>query len=287
MEAPPPPGKDGAASAFRAGDRVYGSSLGAYAELIAVPESVLSRMPAGWTFAAAAGMAATLPVAYGALVTRAQLHAGQTVLVLGAAGGMGCMAVQVAARAVPANGGYGRCRVIAVASSAAKCAVARRCGADVCINTAERGSEAWWARVLAATQGRGVDVVFDPVGLVGDSLRCLADRGRILVVGFAGRDEHSLEQVAMNRVLLKQATVVGYRYGESLRRDPVENAQIWRELEGIISAGIIEPVRFDRAYRGLEAVPAALQDIANRRVWGKAIVDVDGVDERDEGKARL
>lgn len=229
-------------------------------------------------------------MSYGALVTRAQLHAGETVLVLGAAGGLGCMAVQVAARAVPANGGYGRCRVIAVASSPEKCAVARRCGADVCIDTSDTSSnKPWWERVLAVTpQGRGVDVVFDSVGLVGNSLRCLAHRGRVLVVGFAARDDTTLEQVAMNRVLLKQATLIGYRYGESQRRDPDENRQIWQALEGIMAAGVIQPVVYKQPYRGLEAVADALHDIANRRVWGKAIVDVDGgADEIGKGKAKL
>lgn len=234
-------------------------------------------------------MAATLPVSYGALVTRAQLHAGETVLVLGAAGGLGCMAVQVAARAVPANGGYGSCRVIAIASSPEKCAVAKRCGADVVIDTSDTSlGKPWWQRVLDATpDGRGVDVVFDSVGLVSESIKCLAHRGRVLVVGFAARDDKTLEQVAMNRVLLKQATLIGYRYGESLRRDPDENQQIWRGLEGIIAGGTIQPVVYDRPYKGLEAVPEALKDIANRKVWGKAIIDVNGADDKDAGKARL
>ncbi|ERS97834.1 hypothetical protein HMPREF1624_06005 [Sporothrix schenckii ATCC 58251] len=281
--------RTGPGAAFQLGDRVFGSSLGAYAEQIAVPASALSAIPHGWSYAAAAGMAATLPVSYGALVMRAQLHAGETVLVLGAAGGLGCMAVQIAARAVPANGGYGRCRVIAVASSPEKCTVAQRCGADVVIDTSDMASgKPWWARVLDATpDARGVDVVFDSVGLVSESLKCLAHRGRVLVVGFAARDDTTLEQVAMNRVLLKQATIVGYRYGESLRRDPDENQQIWRGLEGIIAAGTIQPVVYDRPYRGLGAVADALQDIANRRVWGKAIVDVDGVDDKDSGTSKL
>ena len=287
--------RKGPGAAFQLGDRVYGSALGAYAEQIAVPSSALSRIPSSWSFAAAAGMAATLPVSYGALITRGQLRAGETVLVLGAAGGLGCMAVQVAARAAPASGGgQGCCRVIAVASSPEKCAVARRCGADVTIDTTDLASSSssgkpWWMRVLEATpDGRGVDVVFDSVGLVGESLKCLAHRGRILVVGFAGRDDTTLESVAMNRVLLKQATLIGYRYGESLRRDPDENRQIWRELEGIISAGTIQPVVYDRPYRGLEAVASALGDIAGRRVWGKAVVDVDdGTDDKNADKARL
>ncbi|EPE04811.1 alcohol dehydrogenase [Ophiostoma piceae UAMH 11346] len=264
----------GAETPFRRGDRVYGSSLGAYAEQIAVPASVLCQIPPGWSFAAAAGMAATAPVSYGALVTRGNIQAGETVLVLGAAGGLGCMAVQIAAAA--------RCRVIAVTSTAEKCAVARRCGADVCIDTSVIEKSSWCERVREATpDGRGVDVVFDPVGAVGDSLKCLAHRGRILVVGFAARDNATLEQVAMNRVLLKQATIIGYRYGESLRRDPAENAQIWHKLEALISSKKIQPVVYDTPYHGLESVANALKDIADRRVWGKGVVRVSDDEHHD------
>lgn len=113
------------------------------------------------------------------------------------------MAVQIA-KAVGAH-------VVATASTPAKLAIARQFGADhtVCYGTDTLSETKWWNEVLALTKGEGVDVVFDPVGLVSNSLRCLKWKGRILVVGFAGR-EGDLESVAMNRVLLKQAVVVGY-----------------------------------------------------------------------------
>ncbi|OAA62783.1 quinone oxidoreductase [Niveomyces insectorum RCEF 264] len=206
----PPPSPSSSPPTFQPGDRVYGAVLGAYAELIAVDASQLRLLPAAVpSFAAAAGLAATAPVAYGALV------------------------------------------------------------------------------VLAATAGRGVDVVFDPVGAVGASLGCLAHGGRILVAGFAARDAATLEQVAMNRVLLKQATIIGYRYGESLRRDPAENARIWAALAPWIADGSVQPVVYDRAYRGLDAVKTALQDITDRKVWGKAVVLVDDDEAGEADTAKL
>jgi NADPH:quinone reductase len=172
--------------------------------LHAIPDPNPSSGPS-WTFAEAAALGATLPVAYGALRLRAGLRLGDTVLIHAAAGGLGLAAVQLCVAL-----GF---RVIGTAGSAAKCRVAERFGALRCINYNE--SLQWWDDVRALTspeqggQGRGVDVVFDPVGLVGDSLRCLADRGRILIVGFAGR-EGDMEALRMNKILLKQATVLGY-----------------------------------------------------------------------------
>lgn len=98
-------------------------------------------------------------------------------------------------------------RVIATASSGEKLDVARRFGADACVNYSSNTS--WWNEVLALTDGKGVDVVYDSVGLVENSLKCLKPKGRVLVVGFAGR-EGDLESVAMNRILLRQAVVIGY-----------------------------------------------------------------------------
>jgi NADPH2:quinone reductase len=169
-----------------------------YAEQISTPSTSLHPIPAHWTFASAAGLAATAPVSYGAL-KRANLLRGETILIHAAAGGLGLMAVQMA-KAIGA-------RVIATASTAEKLEVARRFGADECVNYSE--DKEWWKIVLRLTNGEGVDVVYDSVGLVGDSIRCLRWKGRVLVVGFAGR-EGDLENLAVNRVLLKQAQVIGY-----------------------------------------------------------------------------
>lgn len=98
------------------------------------------------------------------------------------------------------------CRVIATAGSPEKCAYAEKYGAQVCFNYSE---DNWTERVVAATNGKGVDVVYDSVGLIDLSLKCIAHRGRILVIGFAGR-EGNMERIAMNRILLKQVQIIGY-----------------------------------------------------------------------------
>lgn len=179
---------------------MYGGGTGSYAEQIAIKdESSINHIPNGWSFEEAAGFAATAPVSYGALITRASLKKGETVLIHSAAGGLGLMAVQIAKAA--------GARVIATASNSIKLAVAKSFGADEIINYTD-GSE-WWKKVMDLTDQQGVDVVYDPVGLVDKSLKCLKPRGRILVVGFTGT-EGNLEKIAMNRVLLKQAQIIGY-----------------------------------------------------------------------------
>ncbi|KAI1259234.1 zeta-crystallin [Xylariaceae sp. FL1019] len=252
-------------SLFKPGDRVFGDYGGSYAEYITITSSSsLLRVPPRWSFAGAAGLAATLPVSYGALVQCGRLKQGETVLIHAAAGGLGLAAVQIA----KALG----CRVIGTASTREKCRIAERFGADVCIDY--QSDSHWWGKVMDITEEEGVDVVFDSVGLVDRSLKCLAHRGRILVVGFAGR-EGDMEGVKMNRVLLKQAQVIGYRYGESYRRYPNEKADIWRDLYQMVADGAIKATVFDKRYEGLESVPAALADIASRKIWGKAVIQVD------------
>ncbi|KAK1725491.1 zeta-crystallin [Colletotrichum acutatum] len=251
-------------SEFRPGDRVFGGSTGSYSEIISLDASTpLHRIPPQWTFAQAAGLAATLPVSYAALV-QAGIKAGQTVLIHAAAGGLGLMALQVATAV--------GCRVIGTAGSFEKCDVARRSGADVCINYTE--DAAWWDRVLELTDGKGVDAIFDPVGLVDRSLKCIAHRGKILIVGFAGIKD-DMEKIAMNRVLLKQVSLIGYRYGESLRRHPEEEKAIWDQLRPLMETDKIRPVIYHAEYPGLEHVPRALKDMASRKIWGKAVVTLD------------
>jgi NADPH2:quinone reductase len=170
--------------------------------VISVKASNLRKIPERWTFSDAAGLGATAPVSYGALISRGRLKKGETVLIHAAAGGLGLMAVQIA-KAVGA-------RVIATASSEEKLAVTRSYGANECVNYTSTGD--WWKEVLVLTKDVGVDLVFDPVGLVDKSLKCLKHKGRILVVGFAGT-EGMIEKIAMNRVLLKQAQILGYVSG--------------------------------------------------------------------------
>ncbi|KAI0544787.1 zeta-crystallin [Xylaria curta] len=251
-------------SPFQPGSHVFGSHSGSFAEYILVPPSSLHLIPGGWTFPSTAIIAATLPVSYSALLRTGTLRAGETVLIHAAAGGLGLSAVQVAKAA-----GY---RVIGTAGSDSKCSIAERYGADICINY--RTETKWWEKVLQITDNKGVDIVFDTVGLVNPSLKCLAHRGRILVIGFAGR-EGDMEDVKMNRVLLKQARILGYRYGETSRRYVEETKKIWREIYQMIESGVFKPTLFGKTYAGLESVPEALADVASREVWGKAVIQVD------------
>ena len=159
---------------------------------------LLHRVPTTWSAADAAGLGATLPVSYGALALAGGLKAGETVLVHSAAGGLGIMAVQIAVA-------FG-CRVVGTAGSEAKSEYVRSFGASECFDYTK---DNWWKRVLEFTDNKGVNVVFDPVGMVDLSLKCIAHRGRILIVGFVGR-EGQMEKIAMNRLLLKQVSLVGY-----------------------------------------------------------------------------
>ncbi|KAH8594736.1 zeta-crystallin [Bisporella sp. PMI_857] len=249
---------------FSPGDRVFGGALGGYAEFISVQATALQHIPAQWDFVSAAGLGATAPVSYGALVIRGGLQKKETVLIHAAAGGLGLTAVQIA-KAMGA-------KVIATASSQEKLDVATKFGADACVNYT--GNTHWWEKVMSLTGGKGVDLVYDSVGLVGDSLKCLKWKGRILVIGFAGR-EGNLENVAMNRVLLKQAHIIGYRYGMTDREDPAETAKIWKGLSDLLERGHLRPTVFERDYRGLANVVDALQDLSQRRVWGKAVIRID------------
>jgi NADPH2:quinone reductase len=182
---------------FSKGDRVFGGGQGSFADVISVKASNLRKIPERWTFSDAACLGATAPVSYGALISRGKLKQGETVLIHSAAGGLGLMAVWIA-RVVGA-------RVIETASSEEKLAVARKYGAQECVNYTK--SDVWWKEVLVLTKNVGVDLVFDSVGLVDKSLKCLKHKGRILVVGFAGR-EGIIEKIAMNRVLLKQDQIM-------------------------------------------------------------------------------
>lgn len=146
-------------------------------------------------------MAATAPVSYGAMVGLAQLKRGETVLVHAAAGGLGGMAVQIA-RAVGA-------RVIGTVGSNAKREVAKRVLSLAEDNIVDYSIEGWEQKVLDATGGNGVDVVFDVVGLVEKSIKVCRYGGRIIIMGFAGR-EGNLESIRANRILLKGISVLGY-----------------------------------------------------------------------------
>ncbi|KAK8203707.1 hypothetical protein IWZ01DRAFT_441371 [Phyllosticta capitalensis] len=250
-------------SSFRRGTRVFGFGIGSFAEEICVDEHQVRPVPGHWTNAEACAVGGSAAVAYGALGEGCgNVKAGQSVLVLGASGGLGVAAIQVAKA-------LGAAKVIGVVGGAEKEAVVRSLGADA----VDYRDDKWATRVVELTDGAGVDVVFDPIGAVEDGLKCLKYGGKILVVGFAARGG-VMEKVSMNKVLLKGAGLIGYRFGEQSRRRPAENSVIWRNTMALISRNKIEPVVYNQVYQGLESIPQALEDVNQRKVWGRAVVSI-------------
>lgn len=267
---------------FKVGDRVFGATQGAYATHILAPESSLFPVPAGWSFEDAAGLFVTAPTSYGGLVTRANVQPGDWVLVHAAAGGVGLAAVQIA----KAKGAT----VIATAGTERKMQIAREFGADYVINYRSNynnnnsGNKGGWPEEVkkickAHRSGNGqagVDIVYDPVGLIDQSLKCVAWNARLLVIGFAAG---SIEKVALNRVLLKNVSLVGLHWGQyaDFERETVQ--VVWKGIFDLIEKGKFRGTAFrDDEFVGLESVPRALEALGSRGTWGKVVVRV--VDDR-------
>lgn len=215
-------------------------------------------LPAGFPFVDAAAFIMIYATSHHALIDRAQLKAGETVLVLGAAGGVGTSAIQIA-KAVGA-------RVIAAASTDEKCALCKEIGADETINYSKGDLR---EAIKAATGGKGPDVIYDPVG--GDfaepAFRSIAWRGRYLVVGFAAGPIPSLP---LNLALLKGASIVGVFWGDFARREPRANAAMMQELAGWYAQGKVKPV-IDRTMPMAE-LKAAYAHMGSRGVKGKLVM---------------
>jgi NADPH2:quinone reductase len=246
-------------SAFKPGDRVIAfSAHGGFAEQLTVPAHALMPMPPGMDFDTAAAITLTYGTSHHAVVDRAALQAGETMLVLGAAGGVGLAAIEIG-KALGA-------RVIAAASSDEKLAVCKAHGADVLINYS---TEDLRAAVKAATGGKGPDVVYDPVG--GDyteaAFRAIAWRGRYLVVGFANGE---IPKLPLNLALLKGASLVGVFWGEFAKREPQANLAGMRQLLGWLAEGKIKP--HISARYALADTAKALNDMAARKVTGKVVI---------------
>ncbi|KAF8952157.1 hypothetical protein BGZ52_007741 [Haplosporangium bisporale] len=250
-------------SAFKVGDRVFGSTQGCYAEKICCNPKSLLPIPANLSFEQAAGLFITYPTSYVALAVRAQLKAGEWCLVHAAAGGVGIVAVQIA-RALGA-------KVIATAGSPEKLQIALANGADHAVNYRDKD---WAAQVLKITGGKGADVIYDPVGLINDSLRCAAWCARVLVVGFAAG---TIEKIPANRILLKNISVVGVHWGAYAKYDPVTMERVWTELLQLFAEGKLVPVVYEKVYQGLDAVKTGLNDLSSRKTYGKAVVSIGGV----------
>lgn len=241
------------------GERVVGYlKWGAVREKVLAREGELVHLPDGVDFEQAAGVTVTYGTTLHALKNRAHLQAGETVAVLGAAGGVGQAAVEIA--------GIMGARVIACASSGNKLAFARANGAAETVNYA---TEDLKTRLKELTNGRGVDVVYDPVGgdLTEAALRATAWRGRYLVIGFASGD---IPKIPLNLVLLKGCDVQGVFWGEAVVREPQDHMQNMAELLGLIRDGKLKP-HIHKVYP-LEETAAALEEIAGRKALGKVII---------------
>jgi NADPH2:quinone reductase len=243
------------------GDRVAAfCALGGFAEVAVAPEHLCFRVPSELDFAQAAGLVLNYHTAYFALKLRGRLGSGETVLVHGAAGGVGTAALQVAK-------GLGA-RTIAVVSSDEKEHVAREAGADEVL----RSGGPWKDQARELSAG-GVDVVLDPVGgdRFTDSLRSLREGGRAIVVGFTSG---SIPEVRVNRLLLGNTEVVGAGWGASALARPKLSREIGEAISELIEAGFVRPIvgaRFP-----LERAADALELIDGRGATGKVVLDITG-----------
>ena len=243
------------------GDRVLAHvQSGAYAERAVFSARRAFHMPDGMSFEEGAAIPITYPTSYAALVYRADLQAGETLLVHAAAGGVGLAAVQIG-RALGA-------RVIATAGGAEKCEIARRHGAELAIDYRDRD---FVDAVMEATDGRGADVIYDSVG--GDttdrSLKCIAWNGRLLVVGFAGGQ---IPEIRANRIMLKNIAVSGVHWGAYAKNEPDRVQDCFRALFQLHARGQIAPLIYGR-YE-LEDLPAALEALGGRKTHGKVIIAI-------------
>ncbi len=243
----------------KVGDAVIAyAGYGGYAEEVLVEAGACIPMPPGVDFKVAASFMMTYGTSYHALKDRAQLKAGETLLVLGAAGGVGSAAVEL--------GKLLGARVIAAASSDDKLAACKQLGADATINYS---SEDLREAVKRITQGKGVDVVYDPVGdkFAEPAMRDMAWGGRYLVIGFAGGE---IPKIALNLPLLKGFSIVGVFWGNFTRKEPQKNEANVRELLGWIAAGKLRPL-VSAAYPLAQAA-RALKDVMERKVKGKVVL---------------
>ena len=255
---------------FKVGDKVFGASQGAFSTHVLAPDLMLLPVPPGWSFEDASGLFVTAPTSYSGLVVRANVQPGEWVLVHAAAGGVGLAAVQIA----KAKGAT----VIATAGSKHKRQVAQRFGADYAIDY--RNTD-WPDQVkkLCATHRKGngragVDIVYDPVGMIEQSLKCVAWSARLLVIGFAAG---KIEKVALNRVLLKNVTIIGLFFGAYAKFEPTTVVAVWKGIFQLISEGKFKGTTFtDESFVGLESASKALQALGGRETWGKVVVNIDG-----------
>ncbi len=246
---------------LKPGDRVMAlTGWGSFAEQVAVPAYNVLPMPTEMDFPTAAAFGMTYGTSMHALKQRAALRPGETLLVLGASGGVGLAAVEIG-KAMGA-------RVIAAASSAEKLQVAKAAGADELIDYSQGSLK---EDVKRLTNGQGVDVIYDPVGgdLFDEAVRCIAWNGRLLVVGFAsGR----IPELPVNLALLKGAAVVGVFWGSFAQRQPQDNQANFHQLFAWYREGKVKPL-VSRTYP-LAQTAEAIKALGQRQAVGKLVVMV-------------
>ncbi|MFW3896399.1 NADPH:quinone oxidoreductase family protein [Pseudomonas putida] len=249
------------AGGFKAGDRVMAlTGWGSFAEQVAVPAYNVMPIPEGMDFVTASAFGMTYGTSMHALRQRGQLQPGETLLVLGASGGVGLAAVEIG-KAMGA-------RVIAAASSADKLETARAAGADELIDYSQASLK---DEIKRLTAGKGVDVIYDPVGgdLFDQAVRGLAWNGRLLVVGFAsGR----IPELPVNLVLLKGGAVLGVFWGSFAQRQPADNAANFQQLFTWFAEGKLKPL-VSKTYPLAEA-GEAIEQLASRKAVGKLVIKV-------------
>jgi NADPH2:quinone reductase len=243
----------------KVGDHVIAfTGWGAFAEQVLADALQVIPMPEGMDFVTASAFVMTYATSYHALKDRAALKAGETLLVLGASGGVGLAAIEIG-KALGA-------RVIAAASSAEKLEICKQHGADELINY---NSEDLKDRIKAFTNGKGANVVYDPVG--GDysetALRSIAWRGRFLVIGFANGE---IPKIPLNLALLKGSSIVGVFWGDYAKREPMNNIMDLRALFGWLKEGKLQP-HIAGTYP-LAQGAAAIRALMDRKVSGKLVV---------------
>ena len=244
---------------LQVGDRVLAlTGWGGFAEKVVAEAATVLPIPAGMDFVTASSTMYTYGTSYHALKNRADLQAGETLLVLGAAGGVGLAAVQL--------GQLMGARVIAAASTDEKLEVCRQLGASETINYTTQDLR---ETIKVLTNGKGVDVVYDPVGdaYTEPALRSIAWKGRYLIVGFAAGD---IPKIPMNLPLLKGCSVVGVFWGAFAKNEPAQSQRNFLDLMTWMKQGKLQQHLYGTY--ALEEAPQALRALMDRKVVGKAVV---------------
>jgi NADPH2:quinone reductase len=254
-------------SSWKIGDRVATFVwTGGYASHVAAPVSALIPVEDDMDFSTAAALIINYHTVHFALTRRGNVKAGETLLVLGAGGGIGSAGVQV-------GKGLGL-RVIGGVADAGQVDAAYEAGADEVIVL----SEGFSAPLRELTEGRGIDVVIDPLGdwLFGESLRALAPEGRILIIGFAAG---TIPQLSINRLLLKNISAIGVAWGSFLDIDPTLMSNASKQLSKMYSAGILKPLLGERFT--FDQIPEALHRLSRGEIRGKGIVELPVPEEQE------